>query len=312
MSYYIRLLPLPHGSMPEVWKMENGIAFRIGITNPTVFRAEPDETIWDTLKRLTPCFEPDGKSPFHKTALQPGEFYPRMARPNDQHPDASPGANPGIQADRDFIAVGRGQLTVLTRQLDRICQTVHPTEKTLDTFGHDIRNFLILACTEVENHWRTVLVANGLKGHGTNEDRFTTHQYVNLRPAMRLDEYAVEFPSYPWLPPITPFAGWGSSDKPTQDLAWYDAYNAVKHKREAEFERATLGHAFQAVTACAIMMAAQLGLPHGLGQRTELQAFFHFSVTPAWPLSEVYTYPYGEGSGNWTAVPFPFTSAVLP
>jgi hypothetical protein len=54
-----------------------------------------------------------------------------MARPNDQHPDESPGANPGIQANRDFIAVARGQLTVLTRQLDRICQTVPPTEKHL-------------------------------------------------------------------------------------------------------------------------------------------------------------------------------------
>jgi hypothetical protein len=67
---------------------------------------------------------------------------------------------------------------------------------------------------------------------------------VNLKAAMRLDEYGVEFPSYPRLPPISPFAGWGSSDKPTQALAWYDAYNAVKHNREAEFERATLGHAF--------------------------------------------------------------------
>src|SRR3984957_18024538 len=97
---------------------------------------------------------------------------------------------------------------------------------------------------EVESHWRGVLVANGVKGHGVNEDRFTTNQYVNLNAAMRLDEYAVEFPSYPWLPSVRPFAGWGSSGKPTQDLAWYDAYNAVKHNRESEFARATLGHAF--------------------------------------------------------------------
>ncbi len=306
MSHYIRLAPLQHGSTPEVWKIENGTALRIGISNPTIFKADPDETIWDTLKRLTPWFEPDGKNPFHQTVLQPGEFYPRIARPNDQHPGESPGANPGIQADRDFVAVSRGQLTVLMRQLDRICQTVHPTEKTLGTFGHDIRNLLILACTEVEGHWRGVLEANGVKGYGANEDRFTTHQFVKLEAAMRLDEYAVEFPSYPWLPSISPFAGWGSSDKPTQDLAWYDAYNAVKHNREAEFERAMLGHAFQAVTACAIMMAAQFGLPHGMGQRTELQAFFHFSALPIWPLSEVYIYPYGESTTDRSPVPFPF------
>jgi hypothetical protein len=119
-SHYIRLVPLQYGSAPEVWKIENGTAFRISISNPTIFKADVGGTIWDTLKRLTPWFEPDRKSPFHQTVLQPGEFYPRMARPNDQHPDESPGANPGIQANRDFIAVAGGQLTVLTRQLDRI------------------------------------------------------------------------------------------------------------------------------------------------------------------------------------------------
>ena len=70
-----------------------------------------------------------------------------------------------------------------------------------------------------------------------------------------------------------------------------DALPAAKHNRETEFKRATLGHAFDAVTACAIMMAAQLGLPAGLGQRSEAQAFFRFSTVPAWPLSEVYIYP---------------------
>ena len=28
--------------------------------------------------------------------------------------------------------------------------------------GYDIRNLLILACTEVESHWSAVLKANGL------------------------------------------------------------------------------------------------------------------------------------------------------
>ena len=126
---------------------------------------------------------------------------------------------------------------------------------------------------------------------------------------MRLDEYAVDFPNYPWLTPIKPFARWGSTDSPTRELLWYDSYNAVKHNREAEFERATLGHAFAAVTACSIMMAAQFGIPAGLGQRSELQSFFHFSAVPAWPLSEVYIYPYGEGSGEWTGVPYPFKAS---
>jgi hypothetical protein len=47
--------------------------------------------------------------------------------------------------DVDFIAITKSQRKAVTRQLDLICQTIHPTEKTLETFGHQFRNLLILA-----------------------------------------------------------------------------------------------------------------------------------------------------------------------
>jgi hypothetical protein len=305
MTYYIRSFLTPSGSSTQVWKIDDSTAVRVGITNPeggpgTYFRAEPGESIWDALRRMTPWFEP-GECPFHKTVLKPGEYYRRMARPIDQHPHQAPGWSPGTRHEADMMAIARGQLTALMRQLGRICQTVHPTQATFAAFGHDIRNLLILACTEVESHWRGVLIANGL-----TRDRFSTNDYVKLCAAMRLDSYAVSYPNYPWLAPVSPFAGWGTTGKPSQELGWYDAYNAVKHNRETEFERSTLEHAFAAVTACAIMMVAEFGVPAGLGQRSELRTFFNFSATPIWPLSEVYIYPYGEGNGDWTVVRYPF------
>ena len=51
---------------------------------------------------------------------------------------------------------------------------------------------------------------------------------------------------------------------PTTDLSWYADYNAVKHNREEEFERANLLCAFQALSAVAVMLVAQFG-PYGLG-----------------------------------------------
>ena len=305
-SYYLRIVPMQSEPVVHVWKIDDRTALRVGISNPeggngTYFVAEPGETIWDTLRRMTPWFEPDGQCPFHRTVLQAGQYYRRIARPSDQHPDEAPGQNPGAHLDADTMAITRGQLTALTRQLDRICQTVHPTPATFAAFGHDIRNLLILACTEVESQWRGVLIVNGM-----TRDRFSTNDYVKLCPAMRLDEYAVSFPNYPWLAPIRPFAGWGNTGKPSQELGWYDAYNAVKHNREAGFVRGTLEHAFAAVTACAIMMVAQYGIPTGLGQQSGLLAFFDVSATPSWPLCDVYIYPYGEGPSDWTPVPYPF------
>jgi hypothetical protein len=58
------------------------------------------------------------------------------------NPGSSPEWNPSAQQETgiaDIIAIERGQLTTLTRQLGRICQTVQPEEKNLDAFGHDIR-----------------------------------------------------------------------------------------------------------------------------------------------------------------------------
>ena len=90
--------------------------------------------------------------------------------------------------------------------------------------GH---NVLLLAATEVEAHWKGILKANRAKCDSTKD-------YVKLLPAMKLDEYAIGVPFYPWLNPIRPFLGW-TTDGSTKSLSWYDAYNAVKHDREAAF-----------------------------------------------------------------------------
>lgn len=303
MSYYLRMGPdIGH----QVWNIDDTTAVRLGVTNPergagTFYKAAPGETAWQAIERCTPWLLPQSQNTFHKIVLDPGQYYPRMARPTDRALSASQAFNPGIAAEAVVVAMALSQLNTLVRQLDRICQTVHPTEQTFETFGHDIRNLLILACTEVENHWRGVLANNGV-----SKTRFNTRDYVAIRGAMRLDEYAVGFPSYPWLAPLAPYKGWGSSNHPTEDLKWYDAYNAVKHNREKEFSRATLRHTFEAMTACVIMMVAQFGLASGFSASAELRAFFHFSALPDWSPSDIYVHPYENANAGWSAVEFKF------
>jgi hypothetical protein len=303
MSYFIWE---PPGHPPQVWKIEDHAAIRIGVSNAkngpnTYFEAEPGETIWDRLKRAIPSLA-NGSTQFHRVVLEPGQFYPRIARPINQHPHESPGWSPGHKQDQNFITEARTQLIVLGRQLDRICRTVHPELSTLNAFGHDIRNLIILACTEVENHWRGVLAANGLI-----KERYDTRDYVKLVPAMALGEYKVSFKNYPWLHPFDPFHRWGTSDATTKDLPWYAAYNAVKHDRETHFGQAKLMWAFDAVSACAILLAAQFGLSETLRKSSDLTEMFHFAETPRWPLEDIYIYPYGEKRVDWDAVNYPFS-----
>jgi len=303
--YYLRILP--NGAWGGVWEIGQTTARNIDAVSAELpgsyFKAEPGETVWQAIKRGADSWN---ESDFHKIDLRPGEYHPRIARPIDPHPkDFPPGTNPGASVDSNLIAMARGQLTTLTRQLDRICQTVHPSIDTCVAYGHDIRNLLILACTEAEMHWRGVLVANGRP----DAKQLGTRDYVLLMPAMKLDEYAVTFLNYPWLDPISPYAGWGATGKPTQDLKWYDAYNAAKHNREREFQRATLRHAFEAVSACLIMMVAQFGVA-GIGQRSELEAFFGFARVPTWDPSKVYIVPRAPHTRDWSPIHFPFGNAV--
>ncbi len=257
MAFYI--LVKPDGSSQGVWEITGQEAIRVGVPNArnhlnSYYAAAPGEDIWITLANKTPWLDPASGCRFEKTVFAPGQYYPRIARPSAEHLQDAPGWCPDTRKEKNNVAIARGQLVALAGQLGRICQTVHPDRSTFTTYGHDIRNLLILACTEVEAHWRGVLEANGIQ-----KNRYSTNDYVKLRAAMKLDEYAVAFPQFPWLDPISPFAGWGSTGRPTQDLLWYDAYNVVKHNREHEFSKATLEYAFCAVSACFVMILAQYG-----------------------------------------------------
>lgn len=169
----------------------------------------------------------------------------------------------------------------LRYQLEEIFRTVHPVSANFDAFGHDIRNLLILASTEVEAHWKGVLAANGVRGS-------TTKHYVRLADVLKLKEYAIRLPFYPWLEVIRPFERWVPSDTPTKDLGWYDAYQAVKHDRENQFNRATLMNALHAVCGCAVMLFAQFGTS-GFHYQVEINSFFELAEAPVWHPSETYS-----------------------
>lgn len=231
---------------------------------------------------------------FIEMAFAPGEYHPRMARASTSHPNDAPTAHPDNQQNKVLIETSRGQLVALQEQMERIFRTVHPTEKNFETYGHNIRNLLLLSATEVEAHWKGILKANGVDGTSTND-------YIKLLSAMKLDEYAIALPFYPWLPPIKPFAGWSAS-APTKSLRWYDAYNAVKHDRELHFERAKLIHAIEAVCACATIIFAQFGR-NGFHDSGQLMRFFHLAEAPKWEHSDLYAvFP----STPRKPIPYPF------
>jgi len=94
---------------------------------------------------------------------------------------------------------------------------------------------------------------------------------------------------------MSPFENWKEPET-TKTLSWYAAYNAVKHDRENEFSKATLRHAFEAITACAIMMKAQFGEKFDEWKFSEAARFFSFIKYPSWPETDIYIDPFTSAS----------------
>jgi hypothetical protein len=298
LTYYVREVQ-GLDQQVQIWKITDDEAICLFPTRGGIldYRRESGETIWDAIRRQGGWERP------RELKVAPGHYFPRIARSIFSGP-LSPtrqGWQPSWADNENAIASAKVQLSTLVRQLERVCETVHPEEPNLEAYGYDIRNLLILACTEVESHWSAVLKANG-----SSRARWTTRDYVCLKDAMKLNEFAISFPDYPWIKPVAPFKNW-HEENATRTLPWYDAYNAAKHDRESKLKRASLRFVFDAVAACAIMIVAQFGEVFGFDLRTSgrPRTFFWIRSVPNWDLADNYAEILESGNGKWTPINYP-------
>jgi hypothetical protein len=264
------------GGVQDIWKITPSEAESVRSPRKIALQLAAGDTPLAALKRVL-----GDDSILAPMRTRPNEYHARMIRPIlfPALPFLSHVNEPTIL---DIAAKSLGSLASLVERLQSICRVVHP-EAASSTYGHEIRNLLILACTEVVASWRGILEANGIvKG------RMDTNDYVKLNDVMKLADYSLSLPYFPWLPSFQPFLGW-RVDCPTQSLKWYDAYNAVKHDREGNFDRATLQHAMEAVCACFVMIHAQFG--YGVTSRGaghDVQKFFLLTGQPSWAFEDYY------------------------
>ena len=195
-------------------------------------------------------------------------------------------------------------LKLLLAKMQDIFETVEPGPSNLQTYGHKIRELLLLAAMEVEASWAAVLKANGYV-----RDRFTTNDYVKLLKPMRLDSFNLTLRSYPDFPGFTPFKDWDAA-QPTKSLEWYDAYNKTKHDREQNLGVATLERAVHAVGAAVVMFYAQFGygIPIGQDKSDLLEDVFTLEVDLLKYPRDIYipTPPVAGKGFEWDLIDYPF------
>lgn len=143
----------------------------------------------------------------------------------------------------------------LITKLDELFLYIEPSTHGLQAHGHKCRELLILACTEVENHWVSLIKRSNIQN---SSGRYITRDYVKLLAPCFLEEYKVRYKNHSGLRDFNPFIGWDFAN-PTTSLKWYDAYNKTKHDRNTAFHYATLENVLDAIAACIVMYCVKYG-----------------------------------------------------
>ncbi|MBL5901130.1 hypothetical protein I7V27_21645 [Lelliottia amnigena] len=143
----------------------------------------------------------------------------------------------------------------ITESLLDIFRTLEPERNNFTAYGNKIRELLIISCTEVEYLLQKFLTDSNKQ---PKYSFYNTGDYVWSLPILKLNLYSVSAMLFPGLGNLTPFLNWNSSAA-TQSLAWYDAYNKVKHDRGGTKDKATLEALLNSIAAIHILLEAQYG-----------------------------------------------------
>ena len=143
----------------------------------------------------------------------------------------------------------RQSLYMIIKKLDDILLYIEPSDKSLKVYSHELRNLLILSCTEVENQMVSLLKKRNIT---PIRSKYQMNDYVKLIGMTDIKKYKIIFKNYDILKNVIPFKSW-SLNRPSQSLKWYNAYNLTKHNRSENFSQATFLNVINSVAANIIL-----------------------------------------------------------
>jgi hypothetical protein len=213
---------------------------------------DPDQehqTLLDGFLKIKSVPEKD-RQYFSIAALQTkfGYQYGRIARPID---DFRLRMGPKLNEEQTQELIDwYSQIDTLMHRLNEIFRIIHPSSDNYDSHGNEIRNLLILACSEVELLFKRLLYDD----YRLVKSNMT--QFFKSNKLVKLSSYEITFNAYRSLGTIRPFAEW-IDDEDYKPLFWYQAYNSTKHGRRFGTDGANLRAVVNAIGACVALLKAQ-------------------------------------------------------
>jgi hypothetical protein len=136
---------------------------------------------------------------------------------------------------------------LLLSDLEETFRYVQPLEKHLSVYSLRYYELLLRASTEFESACKEKLIE--LKLSSVDPKQFNIKEYHKLAEPLELSQYSVIYNFQP-LYGVEPFEEW----KASHALSWYQEYNAVKHNRNSEFEKANLANVLSSIAAVFIVI----------------------------------------------------------
>jgi hypothetical protein len=122
---------------------------------------------------------------------------------------------------------------LIQKDFQALFDYIEPADANLPCYSFRTHELLVRTCIEVEANFKAILLENGFARPGD----WNMQDYRKVNRTHRLSSYQVKVPYWHGVGSIrTPFAAWDGAAG--GGLSWYQAYNAKKHDRHAEFNRA--------------------------------------------------------------------------
>lgn len=140
---------------------------------------------------------------------------------------------------------------LIQKDLQTLFEYVEPADQNLDAYSFRTYELLLRICTEIEANFKAILRANTYNFTG----RLDVTHYAKINKSHFLSDYEIKMPYWSGSRATRrPFEAWGAG---THTLAWYKAYNDIKHDRVENLKAARLDYVVDAFCGLAAVLAAQ-------------------------------------------------------
>ena len=136
----------------------------------------------------------------------------------------------------------------------KLTEYINPCDSNEACYSHRLYELLLRASTEFENLCKYLIS----KRDSTNSvsGNLNIHNYKTLESSWNLERKEVGLLFWvPGIKYIKPFDSWSTNSPP---LSWYNAYNNVKHNREACFSDASLKNVVLSIGGLFLALYAEL------------------------------------------------------